>query len=794
VFTPGSLSTETANIIITSNDPVFSSGGFSFKVSGKGIDSMPGDTVPPSVTAFFPSNGAADVSPSSNLVIFFDEEVVAGTGTISIYDSADTLVEAVSTGSTRVTGFGSDTITIDLVNDLARGMEYHVRIEAGAFEDTSANQFAGIDDNKAWNFTIDSLPYVSSAASRSNTEVVVYFSEAVDQSTAGSEINYSINNGALAVASATRDAAENKKVTLVTDSQEDGTIYSLVISNVEDLTGNAVAAATLVFTGTGVIDSTTPRVLSAGLIDSDTVDVQFSEPVELILSENDANYTIIDNTGSPVSVIDAARQTDTSKVRLDISGTFTESIYTLTVVNVTDEMGNPVVSPDDTVYFTGEGTIPEQLEDGVVIVDPMGDGTSEFSMLTRYKGKIYMGPSGTDDKVFRVNPGGSDPALVTFLFTTDGINYTTSLAPGPDTFKGTEDGIDYITGGTVRVDGTLTECLFIGPSKSRGDLNYIYYTTDSGSTLEFKPVDLDGTNDLLGPATKGVSSMIVFNGNLYIGFPDTGGKRPYMLKIVNIVEDPVVDTDAFNLSAVDMPRIGKNGTPSNQGKDVGIDSFGIFNNRLYVANGGAAAADQDGGIIRSTTEYPAPFPGAGPDWEDNTPAAVTEWDNSGSNRFSKELHGTNKLIPADKAFPAMTVFNGNLFAIRNTTGGSGGPQLWKYDGTNPWELVASNGTGITNMGDAENTSVTLLVKNGDRLYVGYDNANDGVQLWRTVEGVTDPALESDFEQVSTSGFGDAANNHRIYNGISIASAGTDYLWVLCGKEAGSLRVYRTNNN
>ncbi|MHC4104918.1 MAG: hypothetical protein ACYSR9_08265, partial [Planctomycetota bacterium] len=98
------------------------------------------------------------------------------------------------------------------------------------------------------------------------------------------------------------------------------------------------------------------------------------------------------------------------------------------------------------------------------------------------------------------------------------------------------------------------------------------------------------------------------------------------------------------------------------------------------------------------------------------------------------------------------------------------------------------------MGDAENTSVTLLVKNGDRLYVGYDNANDGVQLWRTVEGVTDPALESDFEQVSTSGFGDAANNHRIYNGISIASAGTDYLWVLCGKEAGSLRVYRTNNN
>lgn len=357
-----------------------------------------------------------------------------------------------------------------------------------------------------------------------------------------------------------------------------------------------------------------------------------------------------------------------------------------------------------------------------------------------------------------------------------------------------EDGIDYIAGGTVRVDGTLTECLFIGPSKSSGHLNYIYYTTDSGSTLKFRPVDLDGTNDLLGPATKGVSSMIVFNGNLYIGFPDTGGKRPYMLKIVNIVEIPVVETDVFNLNADDMPRIGKNGTPLNKGNDVGIDSFGVLNDRLYVANGGAAAADQDGGIIRSTTNDPAPFPGTGPDWVDNTPATVAEWDNSGSNRFSKELQGTNKLIPADKAFPAMAVFNGKLFTIRNTTGVSGGPQLWKYDGTNPWELVASNGAGITNMGDADNASITLLVLNGDRLYVGYDNAVDGVQLWRTVDGVTDPALEADFEQVSTSGFGDAANNQRIYNGISIASEGTDYLWILCGKAAGSLRVYRTNNN
>ena len=67
-------------------------------------------------------------------------------------------------------------------------------------------------------------------------------------------------------------------------------------------------------------------------------------------------------------------------------------------------------------------------------------------------------------------------------------------------------------------------------------------------------------------------------------------------------------------------------------------------------------------------------------------------------------------------------------------------------------------------------------------------------LWRTVDGVIDPALEADFEQVSESGFGVPANNHRIYNGISIESAGTDYLWILCGSAGGSIRAYRTNNN
>jgi hypothetical protein len=140
----------------------------------------------------------------------------------------------------------------------------------------------------------------------------------------------------------------------------------------------------------------------------------------------------------------------------------------------------------------------------------------------------------------------------------------------------------------------------------------------------------------------------------------------------------------------------------------------------------------------------------------------------------------------------MAEFNNKLYVIRNTVGSPGGPQLWKYDEF-VWSLVADNGSGLTDMGDIKNSSITLLVVNGDRLYIGYDNDTNGIQIWRTAAGVTDPAIEADFEPVSTDGFGDPANNQRIYHGLSIADGGTDYLWLLSGKSGGSIRVYRASN-
>jgi hypothetical protein len=333
------------------------------------------------------------------------------------------------------------------------------------------------------------------------------------------------------------------------------------------------------------------------------------------------------------------------------------------------------------------------------------------------------------------------------------------------------------------------EYLFIGPSKSGGNLEYLYYTSDSGNNLDFNPMDLGPE---LGGQTKGVSAMAVFNDNLYIGFPDTGGSRPYFHRIMNIMEAPQKDIDYFNLEGKEFPRIGVNGSPQNKAGTVGIDSFGIFQNKLFLGNGGSNSVDEDGGIVRSTVGDPGPFTVSPPDWEDVTPTALPEWYNGGA-RFSTELLDLNKLTPSDKAFPAMTVFNNRLYVIRNTKNTSDDrPQLWKYDGVT-WSIVTDSGAGVCDMGNGNNNAASLLVVNGDRLYIGYDNSIEGVQLWRTVAGVTNPVIQADFEPVSTDGFSDPANNQRIYHGLSISSGCDDFLWLLSGKNDGTINVYRTNN-
>jgi methionine-rich copper-binding protein CopC len=115
------------------------------------------DTTAPTADTFTPADEATNVAINADLVITFDEAVNAGTGNIVIYDGSGNVVETIAVTSDRVTGTGTDTITIKPTDDLDGSTDYYVMIADGAIVDTSGNPYAGIDNDSTWNFTTEYL-------------------------------------------------------------------------------------------------------------------------------------------------------------------------------------------------------------------------------------------------------------------------------------------------------------------------------------------------------------------------------------------------------------------------------------------------------------------------------------------------------------------------------------------------------------------------------------------------------------------------------------------------------------
>jgi hypothetical protein len=114
------------------------------------VDIVEPDTDAPVLDTTIPADDATDVAVDANLVLTFDEDVVAGTGNFAIFNAADnTLVESIAASAAT---FDGTTVTLDPVADLAAGTEYLVRVQPTAVQDTAGNAFAGIADD-SFSFT-----------------------------------------------------------------------------------------------------------------------------------------------------------------------------------------------------------------------------------------------------------------------------------------------------------------------------------------------------------------------------------------------------------------------------------------------------------------------------------------------------------------------------------------------------------------------------------------------------------------------------------------------------------------
>ena len=116
------------------------------------------DAVGPLAETFTPADGFSGHPLSANLSVRFNELVQKGSGSISIFRAGDNaLIEAIDVASSQVT-VNVATVTIDPAAPLVSGNTYYVQIGAGAIEDVSGNDYAGISDTTTWDFTTSQPP------------------------------------------------------------------------------------------------------------------------------------------------------------------------------------------------------------------------------------------------------------------------------------------------------------------------------------------------------------------------------------------------------------------------------------------------------------------------------------------------------------------------------------------------------------------------------------------------------------------------------------------------------------
>jgi methionine-rich copper-binding protein CopC len=156
-FTP----TSTGTYYLQASDPGAGIGRYSLS----GSISTVADTTAPSVTAFVPTDGATNVTASSNIVVTFNEAIRFGTGTVEIRAGSATgpVVESFNAATSARLSVSGSTLTIDPTSNLAAGTQYFVVLPSGAVRDVAGNAYSG---TSTYDFTTAAAPAAAATSFR----------------------------------------------------------------------------------------------------------------------------------------------------------------------------------------------------------------------------------------------------------------------------------------------------------------------------------------------------------------------------------------------------------------------------------------------------------------------------------------------------------------------------------------------------------------------------------------------------------------------------------------------------
>jgi len=131
---------------------VLANHGSSNRANGIALSWLTPDVTPPSLTSLSPVDNAINVSTSSTISATFNENVVIGTGKISLFAANGEIAESFTLPSSKVSVTGS-TLSIKPSIVLKDSTEYYITMDNTVVKDVAGNNFSGISSPTEWNFT-----------------------------------------------------------------------------------------------------------------------------------------------------------------------------------------------------------------------------------------------------------------------------------------------------------------------------------------------------------------------------------------------------------------------------------------------------------------------------------------------------------------------------------------------------------------------------------------------------------------------------------------------------------------
>lgn len=447
------------------------------------------DVTLPALASTSPANGAADVAYDTDITLTFSEDIIKGSGDITIRrvsDSSDFAVIAV-TGST-VTVSGS-TATIDPADSLDLNTQYTVLADSGTFTDVNGNPFDGSITltfvtiaNSAPVVTLPAVPTVTTESGSVAIDDSVDIADAdggtltVTITATGGKVSVTNPGGSFAFTSGDgTDDAEMVFSGILTELNS--ALDSLVYTPDEDMTAGSIQIAAV-----DSFNATDSGTISFGIADATApVVTEITAPVS---TSADGYPSVVLNTDEAGTVVMGGRCGTSSSLTVAQAGNFT---LVLTATDNTSSLSDGLYNNCTAGVQDAEGNIGRAtISSFIVILDSDGDGISDAD-----EGTLDSDGDGIPDMIDddSDNDGISDELESNIDTDNDGIpNYLDTDSDGdglPDSVEGVADlnnnGIaDYLEQFPVLV-ATYSGSVVANGSDIRGTVNKdLVFTIQNG--------------------------------------------------------------------------------------------------------------------------------------------------------------------------------------------------------------------------------------------------------------------------------------------------------------------------